>query len=154
MAKALIIIFFALAVSLGVVIARNRPSADQEAVVYRQALMTVIDGGFEPLLQMQSGRRPYDAALLRLHASELPVLSIMIAEAFKRDTHAARSANSAALPYVWTDHAEFLQSAQRLHGDAQALQDAAASGDREAVNTAIRAMAGECDQCHRKFRGE
>jgi cytochrome c556 len=154
MTKALIIVFFVLAVLLGVVLARNRPSADQQAVAYRQALMTVIDGTFDPLLEMQSGRRPYDPALVRLHASELPMLSLMIAEAFRRDTHAARNVDSAALPYVWTDHAAFLQSAQRLQGDGQALQGAATSGDQDRVNAAIRAMAGDCDQCHRKFRGD
>jgi cytochrome c556 len=154
MAKALIVILFTLAVLLGVVIARDRPSADQQAVVYRQALMTVMDGTFDPLLQMQSGRRPYDLSLVRQHASELPVLSFMIAEAFERDTHAARNLNSAALSYVWSNHAAFLQSARRLQSDAQTLQSAAVSGDQNRVNDAIRAMTGECDRCHRQFRGD
>lgn len=154
MAKVLIVVFFVLAVLLGVVIARNRPSADEEAVVYRQALMTVIDGTFEPLLQMESGRRAYDGALVRLHASELPMLSAMIAEAFRRDTRAARNVNTAALSYVWSDPAAFLQSVQRLRSDALALQSAAGSGDQAQVDSAIRTVAGECDQCHRRFRGD
>lgn len=154
MAKALIVIFLALAVLLGVVIARNRPSADQEAVVYRQALMTVIDGTFDPLLQMQRGRRAYDAALVREHAADLPVLSGMIAEAFARDTRAARNVNTAALSFVWIDHAAFLRSAQRLQSAARTLQSAAASADQARVDTAIRSMADECDQCHHGFRGD
>ncbi len=154
MARALIVVFVGLAVLLGVVIARDRPSADQQAVVYRQALMTVIDGTFDPLLQMQAGRRPYDAALVREHASRLPLLSGMIAEAFARNTSATRAVNTAALAFVWSNHPAFLQSVQRLQGDARQLQSAAASGDQARVVSAIRVMALECDQCHRRFRGD
>jgi cytochrome c556 len=154
MGKAFLLIVLALMIILGVVIARNRPSADEQAVVFRQALMTVISGTFDPLLQMQTGREPYDATLVRRHADELPLLTSMIPEAFARNTSAARKLDTAALSYVWSDHQAFLQSAQRLHADASALQSAVRSGERESVDGAIGRMDAECAQCHRQFRAE
>lgn len=101
MKKAILIVIALVVVALGVVIARNRPTADQEAVVYRQALMTVIGVTMDPLLLMQRGQKRYDAALIGKHAGELVVLSEMIPEAFARDTRSARNVETAALPSVW-----------------------------------------------------
>lgn len=145
--------FALLAVALGVVIARNRPTADQDAIVYRQALMTVIGGTMDPLLLMQRGRMRYDAALVGKHAGELAVLGGMIPEAFARDTRAARQADSAALPSIWTKPQDFLQSAQRLQADADALQSAVKSDDQARIDGAIGTLDGGCTQCHRAFRG-
>lgn len=152
MKKAILIALALLVVALGVVIARNRPTADQEAIVYRQALMTVIGGTTDPLLLMQRGQIPYDAALIRKHVGELPVLSGMIPEAFARDTRSARHVDSAALPSIWSSHKNFLQSAQRLQSDANALQNAVKTADQAQIDSAIGTLTGGCNQCHRSFR--
>ncbi len=152
MKKAILIVIALAAVALGVVIARNRPTADQEAVVYRQALMTVIGVTTDPLLLMQRGQRRYDAALIGKHAGELAVLSEMIPEAFARDTRSARNVETAALPSVWEKPQDFLQSAQRLQSDADALQSAVKSGDQAQIDSAIGMLDGGCAQCHRAFR--
>ncbi|HTW75376.1 MAG TPA: cytochrome c [Steroidobacteraceae bacterium] len=153
MKRALIVLAALAVVALGVVIARTPPSADQNAVEYRQALMFVIDGQMQALSSMHAGRMPYDAALVREHAADLTTLAGMIPEAFSRDTRAARRLDTAALAYVWTDQAHFVQSARRLQRDAEALNGAVQDGDEAQVQSAIGALSGECVQCHRQYRG-
>jgi cytochrome c556 len=151
--KALIVaIAVSAVVTLGIVVARNRPSADQAAVDYRQALMTVIDGVSEPLFLMQSGRLAYDGALIRRHAAELPVLSGMVPEDFGRDTRAASRVATAALPYVWSDAADFGKAAQAFESAAAELQAAVQAGDRVRVLQAVQRLDGACTRCHRRFR--
>lgn len=152
MVRLILLLCAAAAVVLGVVIARSLPSPDQQAVRYRQALMTVIDGTASPLMLMARAEAPYDPALVRRRAAELPVLAGMIADAFARNTSAARKLQSAALPYVWTDHAAFVSSAQRLEADALALKGAAAGADEVRIAAAINALGDECARCHRRFR--
>ena len=137
---------------LGLVIARNRPNADEAAAQYRQALMTVLDGSTDPLLQMQHGELAYNPDVIRRHAAQLPVLSGMVSEAFARDTRAAAHLNSAALAYVWSDPAAFNQDVQQLQIAASALQRAAQNGTQFQIVGAIRMLDAACVQCHRQFR--
>jgi adenylosuccinate lyase len=152
MKNAILAIIIVAMVTIGIVIARNRPSADQEAIDYRQALMTVIDGQMAPLLLMQQGQAPFNAALLRAHAGHLAVLAGMIPEAFARNTSTNRKLESAALPYVWSDQADFLRGVQRFQASAEALRRTADSGEQSALRQAIGAVNAQCDQCHRSFR--
>ena len=152
--KVIVVSLLAGVVALGIVIARNRPTADQDAVVYRQALMTVIGDQTQPLLLMQRGQIPYSAALAGRHAGNLVTLAGMIPEAFVRNTSAARRLDTAALPYVWSDRTDFLHSAQRLQSDAATLQSALESGNAVRIDSAIAALGGQCEQCHRAFRDD
>ncbi|HWG75315.1 MAG TPA: cytochrome c, partial [Steroidobacteraceae bacterium] len=103
MKRFMILVLALLAVALGIVIARNGPSADQQAVDYRQALMTVIDVVTQPLFRIQRGQLAYDAAVVRKRSLQLAVLSGMVGDAFARDTRSSSHLQTAALPYVWSD---------------------------------------------------
>ncbi|HTT05167.1 MAG TPA: cytochrome c [Steroidobacteraceae bacterium] len=151
--KRVIVVMLALsAVALGIVIARNAPDADQQAVDYRQALMTVIDGVTEPLFRMQRGQLAYDTAVVRKRAAQLTVLSGMVGDAFTRDTRSSTHLQTAALPYVWSDPASFAAAVRRMQTAATALQHAAEAQDPDAVRPAIAALDTDCAQCHRQFR--
>ncbi len=150
--QALIPIALLALVALGVVIARMQPSADQNAVDYRQALMFVINDQMQPLSLMHGGQLPYDPALVRKHATDLATLASMIPEAFARDTRAARKLNTAALAYVWTDHSDFVKSAARLQQDAEALNGAAQDDNQAQIQSALGTLSAECARCHRQFR--
>jgi len=145
------IIVVLVAIALGIVIARNGPSADQQAVDYRQALMTVIDGVTAPLFSMRRGERTYDGALVRKRSMQMAVLSGMVGDAFARDTRSSSHLQTAALPYVWSDPRAFATAVHQMQQDATALQQAA-PGDAAAVQPAIQALDRDCAQCHRQFR--
>jgi cytochrome c556 len=147
----MIVVVLLAAIALGIVIAHNRPTPDQQAVDFRQALMTVIDGVSDPLFMMQRGQRPYDGALVRKHAVELAVLSGIVSEAFVRDTHAAH-VQTAALAYIWSDPGAFAAALARLQQATSALQQTSRSDDRVRIGQAIQALENDCAQCHRQFR--
>jgi cytochrome c556 len=153
--KRVIVLMLALvAIALGMVIARNGPSADQQAVDYRQALMTVIDGVAEPLLRMQRGQLAYDNALVRKRSMQLAVLSGMVGDAFARDTRASSHLPTAALPYVWSEPGAFAEAVQRMQQDATALQQSAQAQDPAGAGArpALQALDADCARCHRQFR--
>lgn len=141
-----------LAIALGIVIARNGPSADEQAVDYRQALMTVIDVVTEPLFRMQRGQLAYDAAQVSKRSLQLAVLSGMVGDAFARDTRHSSHLQTAALPYVWSDPRAFAAAVQRLQQDATALRRSAQGDNAAGVKPALQALDTDCDQCHRQFR--
>lgn len=152
MKRAMVVIAPLAMVALGIVIARNRPSADEQAVDFRQALMTVIGGTTAPLFLMQRGQRAYDGALVHKRATELAVLSGMVGDAFARDTRASSHLQTAALPYVWGDPGAFATAVRRLQSDAVTLQQSVQGEDPDRVRAAIQALDTDCTQCHRQFR--
>jgi cytochrome c556 len=151
MKRIVVVMLALLAIALGIVVARNGPSADQQAVDYREALMTVIDVVTEPLFRMQRGELAYDAALVNKRSLQLAVLSGMVGDAFARDTRSSPHLQTAALPYVWSDPGGFAAAVQRMQKDATALQRSA-QGDSADVKPALQALDTDCAQCHRQFR--
>ena len=151
MQRLIVVALTVAAVALGIVIARNRPSADQQALDFRQALMTVIDGVSAPLFRIQRGQQSYDDALVSRHAMQLATLGGMVSEAFARDTHNAHL-QSGALPYVWSDPGAFATATGRMQQATAALQQSVAGHDRAQIERAIQVLAGSCAQCHRQFR--
>ena len=152
MKRFMILVLALLAVALGIVIARNGPSADQQAVDYRQALMTVIDVVTQPLFRIQRGQLAYDAAVVRKRSLQLAVLSGMVGDAFARDTRSSSHLQTAALPYVWSDPHTFAAAVQRMQKNAGALQRSAQGDDPGDVRPALQALDTDCAQCHRQFR--
>jgi cytochrome c556 len=60
--------------------------------------------------------------------------------------------NTGALPAVWTDWATFQQREADFEARVRDLQAAAASGDRAALQAAVRATGAACQACHDRFR--
>ncbi|HEX4051090.1 MAG TPA: cytochrome c [Steroidobacteraceae bacterium] len=152
MKRAIVVMLALVAIALGIVIARNGPSADEQAVDYRQALMTVIDNVTEPLFRMQRGQLTYNSALVGKRSMQLAVLSGMVGDAFARDTRSSSHLQTAALPYVWSDPRSFAAAVQRMQKAAAALQRSTLSEDSAHVQPMIQALDSDCAQCHRQFR--
>lgn len=134
------------------VMGQGRPSPDQQAVAFRQGLMTVISNVAGPVQAMQRGRVPYDAKTVERNAHELAALAMIIPQAFDRDTSSASGLKTAALPVVWMSHDDFLMHAKNLQEKAQALETAAKGGSEDAVKSAIMSAGEACGQCHMMFR--
>ena len=60
--------------------------------------------------------------------------------------------NSAALPEVWANMADFQQKATDLQNAAQALATAAAQNGFEASKGMVQAVSQACGACHRPYR--
>lgn len=136
------------------VMGQGRPSPDQQAVAFRQGLMTVINNVAGPMQLMQRGRMPYDAKTVERNAQELATLAEIIPQAFEHDTSSASGLKTGALPVVWQNHDEFLMKAQNLRTEARKLETAAKGGDEDAVKSAIMSTGEACGQCHMMFRAK
>jgi cytochrome c556 len=134
------------------VMGQGRPSPDQQAVSFRQGLMTVINNVAGPMQLMQRGRMPYDAKTVARNAHELAALAEIIPQAFEHDSSGASGLKTTALPLVWQSHDDFLMHAHNLQMQAQALEMAAQGGSEDAVKAAIMSTGEACGQCHMKFR--
>lgn len=135
-----------------VAIGQHRPTPDQMAVGFRQALMTVIGGTAVPMALMQSGRIPYDAALIRKNAANLPTLAGMIPDAFARNTSHAAGVRTSALAAIWEKHDEFLTRARDLRTQVDKLATVVKGGDEDQIKAAIKDVNEACGACHKDFR--
>lgn len=130
----------------------KRPSPDQMAVRYREALMAVIGGNVGPLAAMGLGRMPYNAALARKDSTRLAFLATMIPDAFERDTSHAK-VRTLALPKIWQDKTLFLSHAKKMADAADQLEAAVKGGADEAtIKTAVDHVGSACEDCHKAFR--
>lgn len=139
--------------TIGSAQAARRPSPDQLAARYRQALMTVIVVNDVPLAAMGRGRAPYNAASVRKYSARLGALAEMVPDAFERNTSHARGIRTLALPKIWQQKASFLDHADKLKLAVDHLETAIAKGDSEStIKTAINNVGRSCGSCHKAFR--
>jgi cytochrome c556 len=98
---------------------------------------------------MAMGEIPVDEAAFAKHASDVATLAGMIVEGFIPNS---ATANSAALPEVWTNMADFQQKAADLQNAAQALATAASTQGFESAKGMVQAVGQSCGGCHRPYR--
>jgi cytochrome c556 len=124
-------------------------SPEGQAVTFRQANMEAIAYKVGRLRGMAMGEIPVDEAAFAKGANDVVTLAGMIVEGFIPNS---ATANSAALPEVWTNMADFQQKAMDLQNSAQALATAASSQGFEAAKGMVQAVGQTCGGCHRPYR--
>jgi cytochrome c556 len=127
------------------------PNPDKTAIEARQAVFKLINNQNAPVGAMLRGGS-FDAALVERNAGRIKVLADMIPELFARDTRQYKDAPTRALDGIWTSQADFKTKAEALGTAATALAAAAKTGDRTAVQNAVRTLGGTCGACHDSFR--
>lgn len=115
----------------------------------RQAVMTLHWKYFGPLLAMQRGRAPFDAAVVARNAGYLETLSKMPWSDFDPST---KNTKSPALPAIFTEPAKFKQAQDQYQGEVAKLVAVSKSGDEAAVKAQIAAVDKSCGTCHDNFR--
>jgi cytochrome c556 len=124
-------------------------SPEGQAVTFRQANMEAIAYKVGRARAMAMGEIPVDEAAFAKHASDVVTLAGMIVEGFIPNS---ATANSAALPEVWTNMADFQQKAADLQNAAQALATAASTQGFESAKGMVQAVGQSCGGCHRPYR--
>jgi cytochrome c556 len=124
-------------------------SPEGQAVAFRQANMEAIAYKVGQARAMAMGEIPVDEAAFAKHASDVATLAGMIVEGFIPNS---ATANSAALPDVWTNMADFEQKAADLQNAAQALATAASTQGFESAKGMVQAVGQSCGGCHRPYR--
>ncbi|HEX7236547.1 MAG TPA: cytochrome c [Gammaproteobacteria bacterium] len=120
-----------------------------QAVTYRQGVMESVAYKVGQLRAMAMGEIPVNQELFIKHANDVATLATMIPEGFIPDS---ATKNSAALPEIWTNNADFQMKAMDLHNAAQALATAAQQNGFEAAKGMVQQVGGTCGACHRPYR--
>jgi cytochrome c556 len=124
-------------------------SPEGMAVQYRQSIMRSVAYKVGQVRAMAQGEIPADNAAFAKHANDVAALAGMVTEGFIPNS---ATDNSAALPEVWTNNADFQQKAADLQNAAQALATTASAQGFEAAKGMVQAVGQSCGACHRPYR--
>ena len=118
-------------------------------VVYRQQIMQQLQQSTGALTGIRNGTVG-TASHLVPRALILQQLAIMLPDAF---TPNPTGETTRALPAIWENAADFASKAQALRTAADALLEAARSGNADAIATAQQGIGPTCQGCHMAYRG-
>ena len=122
----------------------------ENAIKYRQAVMTLIAQHFTRMGAVIQGKAEYDKAEFSANADVVKMLATLPWDAFmepgtdKGDT----KMNSA----VFDKPAQFNKVAESLEADTAMLAAAAKDGDLDAIKAQFGKVAQNCGACHKQFR--
>ena len=157
-AKSSLIALCALA-PVSAVLAQNGgpPTPEQQAeqaVLTRQGLLKVMGMYMAPLGGMLKNKVPFDAAAASKSATHIAELGSMIPDVFAFDTRNKTSVKTKAQDGIWTNQADFAAKADDLVKAANALLDAAKTGDKGATLKAAGAVGKACGACHDNYKSK
>jgi len=120
----------------------------QEAVVKtRKAIMQVNQSSSEVLVGMLRGNIPFDAAIAGAAFSAISQDNEIFPTFFPDGSD---TANSGALPTVWSNRDEFVALSMKMSTDAATAAQEATSP--EALGPLLTAIGRNCANCHGRFR--
>ena len=122
----------------------------EDAIRYRQAVMTLIGQHFGSMGQVVKGEEPYDQTAFAADATVLEMLSKMPWEAFlyPESDRGKTKLKSKALK----NKDDFMQAAKKLEDETAKLAAAAKTGDLNTIKAQFGATANTCKGCHGEFR--
>ncbi len=119
---------------------------------YRQSYFTLVAMNFGPIGAMVKGEMPWDDAMLKTFADDLGALAAMdVSRAF---TPGSEQGPTRAMPCIWDNPDDFRTKLGDMREALVALQQAAGSGDREAVAGAVGTAGKACKACHDEYKSD
>jgi cytochrome c556 len=119
----------------------------EDAIKYRQSVLTVQARAFGAINAMNQGTVPFNATAAQTNAHIIATLATLPWTAFGAGTE-----NAKTKPEIWSDAAGFKASSDKYVAAANALETATKTGNADQVKTAWGALAGTCKQCHDAYR--
>jgi len=124
----------------------------EDAIKYRQSVLTVMATHFGRIGAMAAGRVPFDAKAAADNAVIVSEMSKLPFVAFGEGTD--KGLPTRAKPEIWKEQAKFKAAAEKMQGEVVKLEAAAKSGSLDAIKAAVNATGGSCKACHDDFRAE
>jgi cytochrome c556 len=121
----------------------------EDAVKYRQSVMTLQNNHLGRVGVFVRGDKPYDKAALEADVAILEVITKLAWPAF---TPGSDLPNSKAKPEIWKEQDKFKAASDKLQADVGRLSAAAKAGDLGTIKTAFGAVGQSCKACHDAFR--
>ena len=120
----------------------------EDAKDYRAAIMTTLGGHIGAASMVVRGLVD-DNGQLVAHAAGLANGAAELENVFQEGSNVGESE---ALPAIWEKPEEFAEAIQALVEATAVLEEAAASGEQEAIGAAFREVGMSCRGCHDNFR--
>ena len=145
---------FALPLLAACTLAWSVPAAAQfqkpeDAVKYRQSVMTVQGFHLGRLGAMVNGRIPFDAKAAQDNAAVLETVTRLAWVGYGADTEKVKSKSK---PEIWMEPAKFKAEQDKLMAEVSKLNAAAKTGNLDQIKATFGAVAGSCKSCHDAFR--
>lgn len=126
------------------------PFAD--AVEMRHGLMLQMATDLGKVGAMAKGEATYDAAVASKAAANIvAIASVLSMDQFPAGSEYQKSADSFALPAIWTAQDDFLQKIADLNTAAAAFQTAAGT-DLDSLKAGMGNLGAACAACHKAYR--
>jgi cytochrome c556 len=124
----------------------------EDAVKYRQSVMTVMANHFGRVGAMVNGRVPYDARVAAENAEVVNVMSHLPWPGFA--FAGANTQSKAAKPEIWSEPAKFKEHGDKLMAETTKLVAAAKTNNLDNLKSAFQSTANTCKGCHDNFRNQ
>lgn len=124
----------------------------EDAIKYRQSVMTVMANHFGRVAAMANGRVPFDAKVAADNAAIALTMSRLPFVAFGEGTD--KGAPNRARPEIWSDAAKFKAAAEKMQDEMVKADAAAKGGSLDTIKAAVGGVGKTCKACHDDFRAE
>jgi cytochrome c556 len=123
----------------------------EDAVKYRQSVLTVMGTHMGRVGAVVKGDKPYDKAAVEADVAVIEIMSKLPWTAFPAGSDIA---SSKAKPEIWKEQDKFKAAAEKLQGEVGKLSTAAKSGDLNAIKAAFGGVGQSCKACHDSYRNK
>ena len=122
----------------------------EDAIKYRQSVMTIIGTHFGRIGAVVQGKVPYDAKTTADNANIVFVMSKLPFSAFVEGSD--KGGNTKAKPEIWKEMDKFQAAAKDMQEQVVKLDAAAKSGNLDAIKAAFGDTGKSCKACHDTYR--
>ena len=134
--------------SVGISMAANAVDSE-DAIEYRQAVMTLIKWNMGQMGAMLKGKIPFDAEAFAKRAANLAVLSQMPLEGF---TPGSDQGYTNADPSIWRNWDDYNAKMVKFQQEAAKLAEVAKTATRGEIGSQFVNTAKTCKGCHRVYK--
>ena len=124
----------------------------EDAIKYRQSVMTVMGNHLGRIGAMAQGRVPFDANAAAANAAIVVTMSKLPWVAFGEGTD--KGLPTRAKPEIWKDQAKVKDLSEKMMAEAEKFEAAAKSGSLDTIKAAIGDLGKACKACHDDYRAE
>jgi len=124
----------------------------EDAIKYRQSVLTVMANHFGRVGAMAQGKAPFDAKAAADNVAIALTMSKLPFVAFAEGTD--KGMPNRAKPEIWSNNAKFKAASEKMQEEMVKLDAAAKTGNFDSVKAAAGAVGSACKACHDDFRAE
>lgn len=135
--------------SLGAAAQFQKP---EDAIKYRQSVMTVMNNHLSRVGAMVQGRVPFDAKVAADNAAIVVTMSKLPWVAFGDGTD--KGMPTRAKPEIWKNQDKVKDLIGKMTAEAEKFEAAARTGSLDNIKAALNPLGGACKACHDDFRAE